>query len=93
MFSNFIDSWNTYDISVQFPQFGTISFCLAQIVLAGDPMQLGPVIRSKFAKSYDLDLSLLERLIDLPIYARDESRFADNGAYDPLLVMCIYTCV
>nr|XP_022302491.1 RNA helicase Mov10l1-like isoform X2 [Crassostrea virginica] len=57
-----------------------------QIVLAGDPMQLGPVIRSKFAKSYDLDLSLLERLIDLPIYARDESRFADNGAYDPLLV-------
>ena len=62
------------------------SRCLVQIVLAGDPMQLGPVIRSKFAKSYDLDLSLLERLI----YARGESRFADMEPTIHLnLVMCI----
>ena len=82
---NHIDSCTTKFISVQFPQDGIESFCLVWIVFAGDPMQLGPVIRSKFAKRYDLDLSLLERLIDLPIYARDESRFADDGADDPLL--------
>ncbi|XP_062571202.1 RNA helicase Mov10l1-like [Saccostrea cucullata] len=57
-----------------------------QVTLAGDPMQLGPVIRSKFAKGYDLDLSFLERLVETPIYARDEAKFADHGAYDPLLV-------
>lgn len=54
--------------------------------MAGDPMQLGPVIRSKLAKGHNLDLSLLERLVDMPIYARDEGKCADHGAYDPLLV-------
>lgn len=49
-------------------------------------MQLGPVIRSKLAKGHNLDLSLLERLVDMPIYARDEGKFADHGSYDPLLV-------
>lgn len=61
-------------------------FFLVQVVLAGDTMQLGPVIRSKLAKGHNLDLSLLERLVDMPIYARDEGKFADHGAYDPLLV-------
>lgn len=54
--------------------------------MAGDPMQLGPVIRSKLAKGHNFDLSLLERLVDMPIYARDEDKFVDHGAYNPLLV-------
>lgn len=57
-----------------------------QIVLAGDPLQLGPVLRSKFAKDFGLDLSFLERLICTALYERNEEMFADHGAYDPLLV-------
>ena len=48
-------------------------------------MQLGPVLRSKQAKTFGLDLSLLERLIYSDLYARDEKKFADHGSYDPLL--------
>ncbi|XP_014676504.1 PREDICTED: putative helicase Mov10l1 isoform X2 [Priapulus caudatus] len=57
-----------------------------QVVLSGDPMQLGPVLRSPFAKTYGLETSLLERLCQRPLYCRDESRFANHGSYDPLLV-------
>ncbi|CAH1782580.1 unnamed protein product, partial [Owenia fusiformis] len=57
-----------------------------QIVLAGDPMQLGPVLRSNLAKTYGLEISLLERLIERPLYARNEVKFSDHGSYDPLLV-------
>ncbi|XP_044255237.1 putative helicase mov-10-B.1 [Tribolium madens] len=35
-----------------------------QIVLAGDPRQLGPVIHSTLAKEYGFDTSMLERLMD-----------------------------
>ncbi|KAM8916086.1 putative helicase mov-10-B.1 isoform 3-T3 [Spinachia spinachia] len=34
-----------------------------QLVLAGDPKQLGPILRSPFAQQYGLGLSLLERLM------------------------------
>lgn len=57
-----------------------------QIVLAGDPMQLGPVLRSKHAKEYGLELSFLERLMTRSLYARNETMFVDHGCYDPLLV-------
>ncbi|KAL5014202.1 hypothetical protein ScPMuIL_008472 [Solemya velum] len=68
-----------------------IAACLAagedgQIVLAGDPMQLGPVLRSSLAKKFGFELSYLERLIQLPLYNRNETKFADHGCYDPLLV-------
>lgn len=35
----------------------------AQLVLAGDPRQLGPVLRSPLAQKHGLGYSLLERLI------------------------------
>lgn len=57
-----------------------------QVVLAGDPQQLGPVLMSKFSKMFGLELSFLERLIHTDLYQRDEDKFADHGAYDPLLV-------
>ena len=60
--------------------------CYAQIVLAGDPQQLGPVLRSNLSKTYGLQVSYLERLINRPPYARDEKKFVDHGSYDPLLV-------
>ena len=46
---------------------------LPSITLAGDPKQLGPIIRSDLAKKFGLDKSLLERLIQLPPYQRNES--------------------
>ncbi|KAG7477792.1 hypothetical protein MATL_G00073410 [Megalops atlanticus] len=52
-----------------------------QLVLAGDPKQLGPILRSPLAMQYGLGLSLLERLMrDNPIYQRDgkSGRFNDR---------------
>ncbi|KAI9352277.1 P-loop containing nucleoside triphosphate hydrolase protein [Zopfochytrium polystomum] len=39
-----------------------------QIVLAGDPKQLGPILRSAHAKKFGLGKSYMERLTELPIY-------------------------
>ncbi|KXJ70475.1 putative helicase MOV-10 [Aedes albopictus] len=41
------------------------------IVLSGDPKQLGPVTRSDFAASMGLRISMLERLMNLPLYQKD----------------------
>ncbi|XP_068132448.1 RNA helicase Mov10l1 [Hyperolius riggenbachi] len=65
---------------------GLVSEVTGQIVLAGDPLQLGPVIKSRFALAYGLNLSLLERLMNLPIYLRDEKTYGACGNYNPLLV-------
>ncbi|KAG3290683.1 Mov10 RISC complex RNA helicase like 1, transcript variant X2 [Ictidomys tridecemlineatus] len=65
---------------------GLISDVSGQIVLAGDPMQLGPVIKSRLAMAYGLNVSMLERLMSRPAYLRDESAFGACGAYNPLLV-------
>ncbi|TSN76534.1 putative RNA helicase SDE3 [Bagarius yarrelli] len=50
-----------------------------QLVLAGDPRQLGPMLRSPFAKKYGLGLSLLERLMTTnPLYSRTDNGFNSN---------------
>lgn len=54
--------------------------------MAGDPFQLGPVLQSRVAAAYGLNISLLERLMNRPLYCRDEDKFVDHGCYDPLLV-------
>ncbi|TSK13400.1 RNA helicase Mov10l1 [Bagarius yarrelli] len=51
-----------------------------QIVLAGDPKQLGPVVKSKLAEAFGLGVSLLERLMASPLYS-----LTDEG-YNRLLV-------
>uniref|UniRef100_A0A8C4R056 RNA helicase n=1 Tax=Eptatretus burgeri TaxID=7764 RepID=A0A8C4R056_EPTBU len=44
-----------------------------QLVLAGDPKQLGPILRSSLAKKHGLEMSLLERLMTSnPLYRRRE---------------------
>lgn len=49
-------------------------------------MQLGPVIKSRLAMAYGLNVSMLERLMSRPAYLRDEDAFGACGAYNPLLV-------
>ncbi|KAM7414935.1 hypothetical protein PAMA_019653 [Pampus argenteus] len=51
-----------------------------QIVLAGDPCQLGPIVKSKLAATFGLGVSLLERLMANPLYSRQE------WGYNPKLV-------
>ncbi|NXC40338.1 SDE3 helicase, partial [Penelope pileata] len=52
-----------------------------QLVLAGDPQQLGPVLRSPLAMQHGLGTSLLERLMrHNALYARTD------GSYDPQFV-------
>uniref|UniRef100_A0A8B9PIW4 RNA helicase n=1 Tax=Apteryx owenii TaxID=8824 RepID=A0A8B9PIW4_APTOW len=65
---------------------GLISEANGQIVLVGDPKQLGPVIKSKVAAAFGLNISLLERLMSRSMYLRDEDAFSVCGSYNPLLI-------
>ncbi|XP_003444057.2 RNA helicase Mov10l1 isoform X2 [Oreochromis niloticus] len=51
-----------------------------QIVLAGDPCQLGPLVKSKIASAFGFGVSLLERLMANPLYSRQD------WGYNPKLV-------
>ncbi|KAK7162511.1 hypothetical protein R3I93_006737 [Phoxinus phoxinus] len=57
-----------------------LSEASGQIVLAGDPKQLGPVVKSRLAAVFGLGVSLLERLMGNPLYSCSER------GYNPLLV-------
>ncbi|XP_031470723.1 RNA helicase Mov10l1 isoform X1 [Phasianus colchicus] len=65
---------------------GLISEVNGQIVLVGDPKQLGPLIKSRIALAFGLNISLLERLISRDMYLRDEDAFSADGSYNPLLI-------
>lgn len=45
------------------------------VVLAGDPMQLGPVIYSRIAESYGLGKSYLERLFECELYSSGDENY------------------
>lgn len=52
----------------------------------GDPMQLGPVVCSKYATEFGLYESFMERLLSRFPYIRDLESFPKTGGYDPRLV-------
>lgn len=52
------------------------------VILAGDPKQLGPIIKSTKAESMGLGISLLERLMNLPIYQKNQ----DTHKYNSILI-------
>ena len=56
---------------------GLLRGARGRVVMAGDPRQLGPVIRSSLAVRHGLNNSLLERLMSLDMYNMDGS-----GQYD-----------
>lgn len=57
-----------------------------QAILAGDPMQLGPVCISKQAKTFGLTDSFLERILERFPYSRDIEGFPHTFGFDPRLV-------
>jgi len=57
-----------------------------QVVLAGDPKQLGPVITSSPAKSNGLGLSMLARFINYPSYMRDPNLFPEYNGFNPRVI-------
>ncbi|XP_063688478.1 helicase MOV-10-like [Bolinopsis microptera] len=56
-----------------------------QAILAGDPYQLGPVIKNGQCEDLGLSMSLLERYMSCDVYERKE-QFRDNSFYDPILL-------
>ncbi|CAN7937013.1 unnamed protein product [Ixodes hexagonus] len=51
------------------------------LILAGDPLQLGPVICNQWCRDHGLGMSLLERLMTLPPYQRQA-----DGCYNPRML-------
>ncbi|XP_041952751.1 putative helicase mov-10-B.1 isoform X1 [Alosa sapidissima] len=59
-----------------------------QLVLAGDPKQLGPILRSPIAKKHGLEVSLLERLMNHnSLYQKDEKTGHYNSRYVTKLLL------
>jgi helicase MOV-10 len=54
----------------------------SQVVLAGDPKQLGPVITSEVARSFGMSVSYMERLSIMALYSYD----SEKGCYPPDLI-------
>jgi len=57
-----------------------------QVVLAGDPKQLGPVIISLLAKMNGLEQSMLSRFIHYPLYQKDPNVFPEYNGYNPRVI-------
>ncbi|KAF8064102.1 P-loop containing nucleoside triphosphate hydrolase protein [Lyophyllum atratum] len=53
-----------------------------QVVLCGDSQQLGPIVTAEKARTGELDISLLERLFERPLYA-DNIHARSRGAVKP----------
>ncbi|KAL0388571.1 UNVERIFIED_CONTAM: putative RNA helicase SDE3 [Sesamum radiatum] len=51
------------------------------VVLAGDPMQLGPVVFSRDAESFGLGTSFLERLFDCELYSSGNENYMTKLAF------------
>uniref|UniRef100_A0A1B0D2P6 AAA+ ATPase domain-containing protein n=1 Tax=Phlebotomus papatasi TaxID=29031 RepID=A0A1B0D2P6_PHLPP len=78
------ESTNGTEPSTLVPIAGVISSRYkihGQIILVGDPKQLGPIVFSDKAKRH-LSVSLLERLIDTGIYTRDRQ----SRKYNPRFI-------
>lgn len=65
--------------STEVEAIGAIATILSPcLVIAGDNKQLGPIIKSTRAQAHKLDVSLMDRLLELKSYQVDEN----TGEYD-----------
>ncbi|KAJ8736291.1 hypothetical protein PYW08_006947 [Mythimna loreyi] len=55
-----------------------------QVILAGDPMQLGPMVLSKYCIEYGMDISYLSRILESFPYQKDFTAF-ENGFNNKLV--------
>ena len=69
---------NEPDVLIPWTRF--LSREIGQVVLAGDPMQLRPVVKSLQAQFLKLPISMIERLMDFDLYKRD-ARGIFNSRY------------
>ncbi|KAF7656034.1 hypothetical protein LDENG_00046930 [Lucifuga dentata] len=61
------------------PVAGLLNVECTQLVLAGDPKQLGPVVKSPIAMKYGLGVSLLERLMNhISLYKKQNGKFNER---------------
>ncbi|XP_036958527.1 putative helicase mov-10-B.1 isoform X2 [Acanthopagrus latus] len=83
----FVDeAGNALETECLIPLAGLLCAKSGQVVLAGDPKQLGPIVRSSLAKKYGMGVSLLERLMkDFPLYSRNEKGVFNNHFVTKLL--------
>ena len=58
----------------------------SKVILAGDPKQLGAVVKSGLAKKSGLDVSLVERLMENKLYEQKTHSEAGQGGYNPKLI-------
>lgn len=59
----------------------------AQMILAGDPMQLGPIITSSLCKKFGMGVSYMERLVKTsPAYTSGNANAGGDELYPPELV-------
>lgn len=58
----------------------------SQVILAGDPYQLQPIVSSRYASEMGLNVSFLERLLQTPPYRKDMQRFPDTSGLNPCLL-------
>uniref|UniRef100_A0AAQ4NWJ7 RNA helicase n=1 Tax=Gasterosteus aculeatus aculeatus TaxID=481459 RepID=A0AAQ4NWJ7_GASAC len=67
------------------PLAGLLKPHKCQVVLAGDPKQLGPIISSMLAETHGLGVSMLERLMNIDLYKRHETYGFNNRFISKLL--------
>ncbi|XP_008334715.1 putative helicase mov-10-B.1 [Cynoglossus semilaevis] len=82
----FVDeAGHAVEVECLVPLAGLLDAQTGQVVLAGDPKQLGPILRSPFALKYGMGVSLLERMMtNFPLYQKREGAF-DNCFVTKLL--------
>lgn len=54
-----------------------------QVILAGDHMQLGPIVTSKIARNFDFETSFLERILKTFSFYERNIQLQKDGYYNP----------
>ena len=67
---------------------------MQRCVLAGDPHQLGPIIRSQLTLRLGLDKSMIERLTsnESYVYSKNVDLYPDTSGYNPNYIVKLLNC-